>query len=199
VSESALLRAVVTEIRGHVADVGPPVVLTYQERQVEVEYDERAPATAGDLYIMVIPGGIEPGSTHATSGGGNAAFTGLTDKVYGVDVAIAMRAPSKPRDRRSELLTGFRGTTALATSFEFHQLNIETQIDFDYAVLTTANALILAESGSTDVFIEPLKFAGVGPIREAPAEVFAGMPGESVAALIRTIRFRGARRIENKP
>lgn len=186
-SESALLRAVVTEIRAHASSA------TYNARQVEVEIDEFAPATAADLYIMVIPGGIEPGPTHNPSGG-------VIDKIYGVDVAIALRAQAKPRDRRRELLTGFRGTTDLSVGFELHQLNIELQVDFKYTVLAVANAFITAEApeDQRQGFQLPLKFAGVGPIREAPAELFAGTSGESAAALIRTIRFRGARRLENR-
>ncbi len=189
-SESALLRAVVTEIRAH---EDPPATVTYLARQVEVEIDEFAPATVGDIYIMVLPGGVEAGPTHNTSGG-------VIDKLYGVDVAIAIRSPPKPRDRRRELLTGFRGTTGLTVGFEYHQLNIELQLDFNYTLLATANAFITVESpvGQRQGFQEPLKFAGVGPIREAPAEVFAGTPGDTPAALIRTIRFRGARRIENR-
>ena len=182
-SESALLRAVVTEIRAH------NVSATYRARQVEVEYDEFAPATVGDLYIMVIPAGVEAGPTHNTSGG-------VIDRIYSVDVAIALRAPKKPRDRRREYLTDFRGTASVGAHFARHEFNISEQIDFQNIVMTTANALILAESASTEGFIETLKFAGLGPIHDAPAEVFAGMSGESVAALIRTIRFRGARRIE---
>lgn len=184
-SESALLRAVVTEIRAH------NISATYLARQVEVEIDELAPATVGDLYIMVIPAGVEPGPAHNSSGG-------VIDKLYGVDVAIALRAPKKPRDRRREYLTDFRGTAGVGAHFARHELNINLQIDFNYDVLGTANAFILAESGSADGFMEPLKFAGLGPIREAPAEVFAGVPGEPAAALIRTIRYRGARRIENR-
>ena len=179
-SESALLRSVVLRIRSH-AD--------FSNRQVEVEIDEFAPATVGDLYIMVIPGGIEPGPTHNKSGG-------VIDKIYGVDVAICIRAQAKPRDRRRELLTGFRGTTNLTVSFETHQLAIESVIDFDYTTLTTADTLTVPSS--SDGFIEPLKFAGVGNIRQAPAAVFAGVDGEPAAALIRTIRFRGARRIQNR-
>lgn len=186
-SESALLRAVVTEIRAHNSSA------TYDARQVEVEIDELAPATAPDVFIMVIPAGIEPGPTHGQSQG-LIANSGWTDKLYGVDVAIALRAQAKPRDRQSELLTGFRGTTDLSLGFELHQSNIELQIDGNYAVTTTANALILAESSSTDEFIEPLMFAGAGPIRQAPATLFEGA-GDDVSALIRTIRFRGARRI----
>ena len=184
-SESALLRAVVTEIRAHNSSA------TYLARQVEVEFDELAPATVGDLYIMVIPAGVEPGPAHNSSGG-------VIDKLYGVDVAMVLRAPKKPRDRRREYLTDFRGTTGIGAHFARHEFNINLQIDFNYDVLGTANALILAESASTDGFMEPLKFAGLGPIRLAPAEVFAGVPGESAAALIRTIRYRGARRIENR-
>ena len=182
-SESALLRAVVSEIRAHNSSA------TYLARQVEVEFDELAPATVGDLYIMVIPAGVEAGPTHSTG-------SVVIDRVYAVDVAIVLRAPKKPRDRRREYLTDFRGTTSIGSQFAGHELNINEQIDSQNLVMTAANALILAESLSTEGFIEPLKFAGVGPIREAPAEVFAGMPGESAAALIRTIRFRGARRME---
>jgi len=110
-SESALLRAVVLRIRSH-AD--------FSNRQVEVEVDELAPATAGDLYIMVIPGGIEPGPTHNPSGG-------VVDKIYGVDVAIAIKAPPKPRDRRRELLTGFRGTTDCNMALYTYAHQIYTQ------------------------------------------------------------------------
>ncbi len=184
-SESALLRAVVTQIRLHNSSA------TYLARQVEVEIDETAPATVADLYVMVIPAGVEAGPAHNTSGG-------VVDKIYSVDVAIALRAPKKPRDRRREYLTDFRGTAGIGAHFARHELNINLQIDFSYAVNATADAFILAESASSDGFIEPLKFAGLGPIREAPAEVFAGMPGEGTAALIRTIRYRGARRIENR-
>jgi len=118
--------------------------------------------------------------------------------LYGVDVAIVLRSPKKPRDRRREFLTDFRGTTSIGAHFARHELNINLQIDFNYDVLGTANTFISAESGSSDGFMEPLKFAGLGPIREAPAEVFAGVSGESAAALVRTIRYRGARRIENR-
>ena len=93
-SESALLRAVVVQIRLHNTSA------TYQARQVEVEYDELAPATVGDLYIMVIPAGVEAGPAHNSSGG-------VIDKFYGVDVAMVLRAPKKPRDRRREYLTDF--------------------------------------------------------------------------------------------
>ena len=180
-SESALLRAVVTEIRAHNSSA------TYLARQVEVEIDERAPATVGDLYIMVIPAGVEAGPTHSTSGG-------VIDRVYSVDVAIALRAPKKPRDRRREWLTDFRGTTSIGARFAGHELIINQQIDFQNLVMTTANALILAESLSTEGFIETLKFAGIGPIRPAPAEVFEGMPGETrrwdgVQGLIRSTKL----------
>lgn len=186
-SESALVRSVRDRIRAHEADPGPPIVLTYLNRQVEVEFDEQAPATAADLFVIVTFGGVEPGPTHNTAGG-------VIDKLYGVDVTIAIRSPGKPRDRQRELWI------SLASSFEVHQRNIEAQIDFDYQTLTDANVFITAETPppKDDPFIEPLKFAGAGPIRQAPAEVFAGFPGEPTAALIRTIRFRGARRIENR-
>ena len=179
-SESALARSVVNRIRAH-AD--------FRDEQVDLEIDERAPATAGGMYVIVTYGTVTPGPTHDTAGG-------VIDKLYGVDVTIALRSPKKPRDRTREFWSGFRGSTAIVgDSFEKLGASIELQIDFDYNTLTAANALILAETGSTYGFIEPLKFAGAGNIREAPAEIFAGT-GPAVAAFVRTIQFRGARRIE---
>jgi hypothetical protein len=189
-SESALLRAVRDRIRAHAG---------FQNRQVNVEIDERAPALAGDLYVIVWPGGIEPGPTHNT-GHGAAGTTGVIDKVYGVNVTMAIRSPRKPRDRQRELLTGEQGEAVAVSlaSFQIHQQNIEKQIDRNQQTISAANVFIAAETTTTDnPFIELLKFAGVGPVRVAPAELFSSFGNEP--GLIRTIRFRGARRIENRP
>lgn len=175
-SEAALCEAVRDEIRAHAA---------YQERQIDVELDEIAPPTAGDLYILVIPAGSEPGPSHNTN-------AGAIDRLYAVDVAVAMRAPMVPRDRRRRLFLD------RVRSYQLHERNILSKIDFQYAVNTSANALISANEGSTEGFIEPLKFAGTGPFRTAPADLFAAGSGETVAAVIRRIHFRGARRIETR-
>lgn len=174
-SEVHLLTAVRDRIRAHGE---------YLDKHCNVEWDEMAPATAPDLYIMVLFGSVEAGP--ATDGGA------AQDLLYGVNVSIAIRAPRKPRDRSRDLWL------ALTGSFYKHQGNILDQLDFDYTTINNANSQMILDgeaTGTCDTFIEPLRFASLGPIRPAPAEIFAGTPGESVAALIRTIRFRGARRI----
>jgi len=152
------------------------------DRQINVELDEMAPPTASDVYVMVIPGGVEAGPTHNVSGG-------VIDKLYSVDVSIAIRAPRKPRDRQRDFFI------ALTRSFEVYQRDVEAQIDFNYPTIDAANAYIVAETTSTYGFTEPLKFASVDPFRQAPSELFLGNPGEQVAAIVRRIHFRGARRI----
>jgi hypothetical protein len=72
--------------------------------------------------------------------------------------------------------------------------NVMAQVDFQYDLINDANALILTEEASSQGFYEPLRFAGAGPIREAPAEIFGGASSEPVAAVIRELRFGGARR-----
>lgn len=183
-SESALLRAVVLRIRAEG---------TFENHQVEVELDEEAPATSGDVFVMVVSGGITPGPNHDKRTGG------VIDKLYAVNVAIAMRATKKPRDRRRELLTGFRGVTELDVSMEKYMLAVEAQIEFDYATINAANTLITAETSSTEGFIEPLVFAGAPPGRLVDGSlIFDSVGGEPNAAFVRTIRFEGARRIETR-
>ena len=179
---SALVRAVRDQIIAHAS---------YTSKQVQVEFDERAPAAAGDLYIIVTFGSHDVGDI----ADGN---TNMMDEVYGVDVAVAIRSPRKPRDRKRDLWIDTAG------SFEVHQRNIKTQIHNKYAVNTAANVFITAEegtifpapSGEPCGFYRPLMFNGSSQIREAPAGIFAGVPGETQAALIQTLRFRGARRLE---
>ena len=170
-SESALLRAVRDEIQAH-AD--------FNARQVTIEPDEQFPATAADVHIAVLFGGVTAGPTQDTN-------EGASDLIYGIDVAIAMRSPKKPRDRQWDLWVD---TT---TSFETIQVSIDSKIDFKNAVMTAANVFITAETSSAG-FIETLKLASVGSIRDAPPEAFAGTGG-GTAALIRTLQYRGARRV----
>ena len=171
-SESALLRAVRDQIQAHAS---------FDARQVTIEPDEQFPAVAADVHIGVMFGGVTAGPTHGTN-------HGASDLLYGIDIAIAMRSPKKPMDRRFDLWVD---TT---TSFETIQVDIDSKVDFQYAVNVAADVLILAETSSSDGFIEPLKLASVGPIRNAPPEVYAGTGG-GTAALIRTLQYRGARRI----
>lgn len=176
-SESALLKAVRDQIRTHDA---------FRDRQVNVELDEDvAPSVVGDLYVAVIPAGQTPGPHNDV-----ARFA--SDIIYSVDVCVIMRAPKVPRDRQRDILIA---TTA---SLEVYEVAIRSKVDFQEAVNVAADAYILAETGSTDVFVEMLKYHGCGRIRRAPAELFAGTPGEPVAAIKRTYHFRGARRLLNR-
>jgi len=175
VSESALMRAVRDQIRAHAS---------YENHHCNVEIDERAPSVAPDLYIIVTYGGVAAGPIHFDSDGDD-------DTIFGVNVSIAIRSPRKPRDRQRDFWID------LTKSFEVHFRNIQSKVDKQIAVITAANAYITAEEpAGQQGFGIPLKFSALGPIREAPAEIFAGFPGEPAAALIRTIEYRGARRNE---
>jgi hypothetical protein len=173
-SSSALARAVRDAIRA-LAD--------FRDRQVTAEVDERAPSRAGDLHVIVWPGGTEQDETNETSGC-------VLDKLFGINVSIAMRAPRKARDHQGEFWI------QATDSFDTYAATIVSVVHFVYAVNTTANATILSESGSAEGFIEPLKCTGIGPIREAPPDIFADDPRSQRVAFIRTINFRGARRIQ---
>ena len=180
-SEIHLMQSVRDRIRAAAAYTGPPDIT----RQINVEWDERAPATAGTFYIMVTFGSVEAGPTYVNGK--------TSDFYYGVNIAVAIRAPKKPRDRQRELWI------ELTKSFYYHQKQIADQIDFDYTTINNANTQMYDDSEAADNgcedFIEPLRFQSLGPIRAAPAEIFAGTIGEPTAALIRTIRYRGARRL----
>lgn len=174
-SESALLRAVRDRIRAHAS---------YEDRQVQVEIDERAPATAHDIFIIVWPTSYTAGPLHEDN-------EGDVDRIYGVNVSVCLRSPKVPRDRQGDLLTGLTG------SFTVHHRNIDAQIDKQNAVMTAANVFISAEEGAGNQgFSIPLKFSTAGSIREAPAEIFAANASTTPAALIRTLEYRGARRNE---
>lgn len=191
-SMSALLRAVVLRIRAH-AD--------FANSQVEAEIDRRAPATAADDYIIVSPG---PATVGPTDGSNRGEWL---DELFGVDVTIALRSPQVPRDRQRGLVTGKNLTgvgTIVERNFETIKSKILLQLERDtiggvparYVTINAANSLITAEEESSEGFIEPLRFEGTGPTEEAPAEIFAGTSTKTPAALIKTLRFRGARRMQ---
>ncbi len=171
-SESALVRAV----RDNIATSA-----LFDDRVVSVEPDESVPATAADVYVICTFGGVRAGPAHEPSGP-------IVDKLYDINVSIALRSPKIVRDRQRRLWIG------LASSFETFGEEIESLVDFSYTVTAAANAFILAETGSTFGFQEPLKIADWGPIRDAPPEIFAGTSASSPAAKIRQLQFRGARR-----
>lgn len=153
------------------------------DKHCNVEWDEKAPAAADDFYIMVVPGGVTEGPENRGD---------IEDRLYGLNVAIAIRRPRVPRDRDRDIWV------ATTRSFDDLVRKVNAKVDMDYTLINSANSSLISNglaTGDCDTFIEPLSFESLGPIRPAPAELFAGRPGENVAALIRTIRYRGARRM----
>lgn len=155
---------------------------SYAPEQCEIEFDEEWPAIVGDRYVAVLPAGWGPGPRNSTSGG-------VSDRVYSVDVAVVLRIRHVPRDRRRDVF--LNNVANLDDELE----RIHNAIDWQYAVNTTANALILADSASAEGFIEPLRFAGVTrKPRLVGPDAFASKETQA-AGLARTISFGGARRI----
>lgn len=177
-AERALLLAVRDALRG---DSPKPYTLD----QCNVEFDEMAPATVGQLYVAVMPGGWRPGPHHNSCGG-------INDLMYGVDVLVIKRIGNVPRDRLRDTFL------ANLSSLDAEIDKIYPLIDFNYDVLAAANQTIAEETGSTEGFYEPLKFAGVDKRpRVAPSELFNGRE-DTRSGLIRTIFFHSARRTTHK-
>lgn len=156
----------------------------YSDAECNVEFDEMAPATVGNVYIAVIPGGWRPGPRHNTSGGVN-------DLVYSIKVAVIRRAGSVPRDRTRGFLTNLND---LNDDID----RVYQVIDWRYELINAANAMIVADGGSSDGFIEPLRWSGeIGSPRLVGAEFFGAKVGQA-AGMIRVMSFGGARRITVK-
>lgn len=173
-SETALLEAVRNRLRTQ---------LSLPDDACEIEFDEMAPATTGDTYLVVLPGGVTDGPAHKTSGQ-------VIDEVIGVDVTVVRRATAVPRDRHRDVY--LRNLTSLNDLIQ----QVRDAIDFKYEVNIAANAIISGLTGSQHGFIEPLKFAGMDKRpRKVSADFFAASK-EPVAGLARTVNFRGARRMQ---
>ena len=170
-SETALLQAVRDQIRERCG---------YKDYECECEYDEMAPATTGDIYIAVLPGGWQPGPVNDLGGG-------VLDEILGVEVCVVKRATSKPRDRKRGLfLENLEGLNERIFS-------ILAQQHFCVEVKARADALI----DSTEMFIEMLKWAGCDQRpRAVGSEFFAARSGENSAGLARSVYFRGATRTQ---
>ena len=181
-AEKSLLTAVRNRLRLAVLAGGAG----YADNECEVEFDELAPATVGHVYVAVMPGGWAPGPRHKTCGG-------INDLVYGVDVLVVKRVTHIPRDRKRDVF--LNNLDALTEEID----KIYSAIDFSYPLLNAANALILAATGSSEGFMEPLNFAGVDKRpREVNPELFNDVPGKTKAGMARTIMFHGARRMTHK-
>ena len=186
-SETAILLAVLTVLRMPIDKSGGG----FSAKECDIEADEMAPGTVGDLYVAVVPGGWRPGPRHNSAGG-------VWDIIFDVDVLVIKRTGAFPRDRTRDVLIGsdYLGNLSSLNSDLERVLNA---IDFDlgYTVNNTANRLILDKTGSSEGFVEPLKFKGLDKKpRIANAEIFGG--NGTKAGLIRGIYFGGARRITTR-
>ncbi len=179
VAEKALLAAVRDRLCRPVAAGGGGYAL----EECNVEVDEGFPATVGDVYIAVMPGGWSYGPRHQTSGG-------VRDLIYGVNVAVVRRVGNVPRDRKRD--------TALLNlgSMNDDVDRVIEAIDWKEEVRLAANVIILEQAGSSEGFIHSLVASGqVGPPRPCPPEMFGAAGGKLPAGMMRVVPFHGARRI----
>jgi hypothetical protein len=186
-AETALMQAVRTVLRMPADQRGA----AYKSGECEIEHDEMAPATVGDRYTAIMPGGVRTGPRHNTSGG-------VHDLIYGVDVLVIARIGNVPRDRLRDVMGGteYAGNVA-ALNEEFDKILSTIDFDFTSLVNRTANEIISKKTGSAQGFIESLKFTGADKRpRVAAAELFGGNGNQ--AGLVRAMSFHGARRITTR-
>ena len=157
----------------------------YKETECAIELDEMAPATVGQLYVAVTPGGCRLGQRHMTCGG-------VHDLVWNVNAIVIKRIRNVPRDRLRD--TFLENIGSLDEEIDV----IIEAVDWQYDVINAATAS-LAEEGLEPGFIEPLKFTGLDDKpRLANPDLFAGAQqhgGSVPCGMVRAIRFGGARRI----
>lgn len=177
-AEKSLLIAVRDQLRA---------VCQYAGGQCNIEYDDQvAPATTGDLFVVVTTGGWVPGPRHGTCGG-------VDDFVYSVNVGVVRRIGHVPRDRRTDEVY-LRNLSGLAAEVD----KIVMAVDWKYQVIMErANPLILAETSSNYGFIHPLVFKNVTQTPEIVGGEVFGAEGKT-AGLKRTVSFGAARRITVK-
>ena len=157
----------------------------FTEKECAIELDEMAPATVGQIYIAVTPGGCRTGQRHMTSGG-------VHDLVWNVNVFVIKRIRNVPRDRLRD--TFLENIGSLDEDID----KIIEAVDWQYDVINAATTS-LADEGLENGFIEPLKFIGLDDKpRLANPDLFAGAAqnaGSVPCGMVRAIRFGGARRI----
>lgn len=182
-SETSLLLAVLKVLRLPLEKSGAG----FSALECDIEADEMSPATVGDLYVPVIPGGFRPGPRHNTSGG-------VFDFIFAVTVLVIKRTGNVPRDRTREVLIGGYANNLCSLNDDCDRVINAIDFDLGYTVNNIANGIITERTGSSEGFIEPLKFKGIdAKPRIANAELFGGTGTK--AGLVRGIYFDGARRI----
>lgn len=179
-TEKALLLAVRTWLRTATGSGGGG----YSTAQCDVEYVEMAASVAPDVFVCINAGGFDAGPTQNTSGQ-------VRDMILGCEITVFRRCAHIARDRKTSVY--LTGSSTLQDDME----NILDVIDWNYSINTTANTTLAAAPYSSSYgFIEPLRFAGMdaSPRKVSSKAVFAAGQTDE-AAMCRTIRFTGARRI----
>lgn len=157
-------------------------VCGYTDQQCEIEFDELAPATVGELYVVVQTEGYQRGPHQDKSGT-------VRDMVFNVGVTAIQRARNVPRDRSRNVFLS-----------NLHNLNAELEkiaaaIDWKYEVVNAANELLLGEGDEHQGFHHPLVWVSVdAKPRLVGPDVFAAVPGKQAAGMARTVHFGAARR-----
>lgn len=150
--------------------------------EIDIEADEMAPASIGDRYLAVIPGGYTTGQIHDANGS-------TREEIHSIDVAVVVRIPEYAKDRQREaFLENARSMAPLIQG-------VRETIDFEYNVNQAANAILQRDYGiaAGEGFIEPLKVKGLGRIATVPGAFFDGNPDERRAGFSRRVFLRGAK------
>lgn len=171
-SEAALLVAVRDNLRE---------LCDYTPAQCEIEMDEEAPPTSGDLVVLVMPGGW----TFSNEAEGGCVLAEL----FAVKVMVAMRLKTVPQDRQRSML--------IDTLFglEAHTRKIIAKTHLSYRVNNKANEAIV---DSAEGFVEPLRFAGMEAKPRAMGPEFFKAVAGSECGVARTILFNQAKRIQTQ-
>jgi len=172
-SEEALLMSVRDHIR-ELAGYGPD--------ECDVQMDEFVPNGIGDSYVAVLPGDLNAGPRHDSSGG-------VIDEIYSVRVLVIQRAAAIPADRLgNHWLTNVGGIAERCR-------RIRQVIDFNYSVTTMAKTFI---TGSTEGFNHPLVWRSTGRTEPADSEIFNtakyNVKTHQAGGVKRMIEFGGCRR-----
>jgi hypothetical protein len=167
----ALMLSVVTQLQA--------APLSYTSHQCGVQPDGQPPAACGELYLAVHAAGWQLDDNEHE----------LLEGSYSLTVTLSARAGRSPHDRIGTGIVTLADTGLLARARA-----VAVQIHMSYDVMDRANESVPAgENG----FLEPLRFAGVGPVMAKPPSWFwsdgkqAGPAGVAVE-----VRFNRARRFE---
>ena len=130
VAETELLLAVRDFLRTYLGDI--------PNNDIQIEIDDTPPATAGHLYVAIIPHGTVPGDK-------NNSMDLTHHYQVGCRIVVFERITDIPRDRRRCVVEPVNNWLT----------DIAVAIRFNYTIINTANAA-LADRGRTGKFTRPL-------------------------------------------